>query len=539
VQRVKARLVCGGNHQIEGIDYQATCAPTTRLGHIRLALAIAAKYDLKIHQMDVCTTFLGVDLEEEINMHPPQGYFRLLQNGSRFNDPRLTMTSRKMVLRLRKSLYGLKQSSHVWYGTFKDFVISIGFVASRVDGRLFVLHNKDQDIVAAVVLYVDDLLIIANEGLIGQINDQMKKRFWMHDLGSVSFYLSMNIERNGELQTIDIHQHSYIRTILAKFRMDESRPVATPMAMKLHNRKPDEEACDPTIYQSMIGSLMYAMTATQPDIAYAIGVLSQYNHDPSNEYMVALKRVFQYLNGTKDWRLRFGGALGGALGGAHGGALGGAHGGALGGALGESTLGGEGEGALRCYVDSDYAGCPDDYKSTSGLVITFGGAVDWRSRKQKSTAQSTTDAEYYAFGVGSMRLSQISHLLNKLGIATIPHVFSDSQSLIVSIKNRIYRGTAVAHIATKYYLAADMARDGEIDLSYVLTAEMLADCFTKPLPKPAYLKQCAAMGMIGNGLGNSIGIGIGNGIGNGLGNGHGNGIRTENGIGNAVGKQID
>ena len=99
-------------------------------------------------------------------------------------------------------------------------MISIGFVASRVDGGLFVLHNKDQDIVAAVVLYMDDLLIIANKGLIGQIQDQMKKRFQMHDLGSVSFNLGMNIERNREHYTIDIHQQSYIRTILAKFRMD-------------------------------------------------------------------------------------------------------------------------------------------------------------------------------------------------------------------------------------------------------------------------------------------------------------------------------
>jgi hypothetical protein len=172
----------------------------------------------------------------------------------------------------------------------------------------------------------------------------------------------------------------------------------------------------------MIGRLMYAMTATQPDIAYTIGVLSRYNHDPSTEHMVALRRVFRYLNGMKEWQLHIGGAVGGAL---------------------------EGESALGCYVNSDYTGCPDDYKSTSELVITFGGAVDWRSRKQKSTAQSTTNAEYYAFEVGCMRLTQISHLLNELGIPTIPHVFSDSQSLIASIKTRIYRGTAVAHIATK------------------------------------------------------------------------------------------
>jgi hypothetical protein len=229
-------------------------------------------------------------------------------------------------------------------------MISIGFKASRVDGGLFVLHNKDQVIVvAAVILYVDDLLIIANEGLIGQIKDRMKKRFRMHGLGSVSFYLGMNIERNREHHTINIPQHSYIRTILAKFRMDESRPVATPMVMNLHKRKPDDEACDPTIYQSMIGCLMYAMTATRPDIAYASGVLSRYNHDQSNEHMIALKRVFRYLNGTKDWRLRFGG-----------------------------------EGALGCYVDSDYA-CGDGFEcghhvgwfrvERGGAACTFSSCV--------------------------------------------------------------------------------------------------------------------------------------------------------------------
>jgi len=505
VQRFKAMLVCGENHHIEGIDYQAMHAPTARLGHVRLALAIAPKYYLEIHQMDVCTAFLGVNLEEEIDMHPPQGYYRLVQTG------RLTKTSRKMVLRLRKSLHGLKQCSHIRYGTLNDFVILIGFVASHVDRGLFVLHEQEHHgiVVAAVFLYVDDLLIIANEGLIGRITDQMKERFRMHDLGSVSFYLGMNIERNWEPHTIGIHQHSFIRTILAKFRIDEYRPVATPMAMKLYKRKPDEEACDPIINQLMIGRLMYAMTATRPDIVYAIGVLSWYNHDPSNEHMVAFKHVFRYLNGTKDWRLRFGAALGG-----------------------------EGESALGCYVDSDYAGCPHDYESTSGLVINSRGAVDWRLRKQKSTAQSTTDAQKYAFGVSCIRLTQISHVLNELGIPTIPHMISDSQSVIASIKSRIYPGTAVAHIATKYYLAADMARDGDIDLSYVPTAEMLADCFPKPLPTPAFLKQCAAMGMLGIGLGNGLGNGLGK-LRNGRRNGIGIGMAIGNGIGTAIGKQID
>jgi hypothetical protein len=112
-----------------------------------------------------------------------------------------------------------------------------------------VVHKKHHDIVvAALVLYIDDLLIIANKGLIGQMKDQIRQRFRMHDLGSFSFYLRMIIEHNREHHTIYTHHHIYIRTILAKLRMDESRPFATAMAMKVHKWKPDEEACDPTIF---------------------------------------------------------------------------------------------------------------------------------------------------------------------------------------------------------------------------------------------------------------------------------------------------
>jgi hypothetical protein len=167
-------------------------------------------------------------------------------------------------------------------------------------------------VVATVILYLYDFTIISNAGLIGQSKDQMKKRFRMDDVGSVSCNLGMNIEPTWEYHTIDIHQHSYIWTIFAKFTMDESRPVAMPMAMKLHKRKPNEEAWDATIYQSIIGILMYAKTAIQPDMAYAISVLRRNNHYPINEHVVALKRVFRYLNSTKDWRLCVRGARGGA-----------------------------------------------------------------------------------------------------------------------------------------------------------------------------------------------------------------------------------
>jgi hypothetical protein len=134
-----------------------------------------------------------------------------------------------------------------------------------------------------------------------------------------------------------------------------------------------------------------------------------------------------------------------------------------------------------------------------------------------------------------MRLTQVSHLFNNLGIPTFPHVFSDSQSHIARIKNRIYHGAAVAYIPTKYYHAADIPRDGEVDLSYIPTAEILADCFTMPLPKPSILKQYAAMGIIGITIGNGLGKGHGT-IRNRLGNVHRNGIGNGKHIGNAVTK---
>jgi hypothetical protein len=108
VQWFKGSRVCRGNHQIKGINYHAKFAPTARLGQVRLAPVIAAMYDLKIHHIAVCTSFLGANLEDEIYMHSPQGSFRLLKNWCRSNHPRFTNTSCKMILRLTKSHYVLK-----------------------------------------------------------------------------------------------------------------------------------------------------------------------------------------------------------------------------------------------------------------------------------------------------------------------------------------------------------------------------------------------------------------------------------------------
>ena len=111
------------------------------------------------HPMNICTAFLNIVLEEDICTYPPNRYYCLLQYGSRYSDPR-AITLLQMVLHLRKSLSGLKWSSHVWYGMFKDIVIIIGFMAFCVNRDLFMVKDSGT-VVTAVFVYVDDLLIIA------------------------------------------------------------------------------------------------------------------------------------------------------------------------------------------------------------------------------------------------------------------------------------------------------------------------------------------------------------------------------------------
>ena len=457
--RYKARVVARGDQQREGIDYGETYAPTARMGHIHLILALAAKNGWDINQMDVCTVFLRSDLHEDIYMRPPPGCSQAIES----------------IWKLKRSLYGLKQSPYQWYHTLRQYLQSLSYTLSRLDGGFFMFYNKEKNTRLILSIYVDDILLIGTRSLIAQMKEEMCNRFEMHDLGKAATYLSLNIEQMPD-KSILLHQAQYIDTVLRRFKMDEANSVSTPLDSKarLIKRKDDsedpaDEACDKEQYQSMLGSVMYLMTGTRPDIAFAVGVLSRFSHNPSNSHMKAMKRLLHYIKGTKDWKLRVGGA----------------------------------SSELAVYADADYAGCKDDFKSTSGYVITYGGAIDWRSRKQKSVAQSTADAEYYAFGHACIRLLEIELLLKELNISSksSPVIYGDNESCIKSLRNGIYRGTEGAtHIGTKFFLTADLVREGRISVEYVPTSKMLADGFTKALPKPAHKSFCRSIGLIGNSL---------------------------------------
>ena len=296
IVRLKARLVARGFSQIYGVDYLDTYAPVVKLASIRILLAIAAIYGLEIHQMDVVTAFLAGELEEEIYMEQPEGF----KVGTEDED---------LVCRLRKSLYGLKQAPRVWNRKIRHFLRSIGFKPTYSDPCVYV-HGRTGVIIA---MWVDDLIIFGRD--IADIEDlkaQLNEEYEMKDLGELKYFLGIQVHRDKEWKLIHIDQSSYNRTVLERFGMTNSKPAKTPLpsGARLTKATISDVLVDQKDYQRMVGSLMYAMLATRPDLAQCIQQISQFSQRPARPHEKATKHALRYLNGTIDQGIKYDGNQG-------------------------------------------------------------------------------------------------------------------------------------------------------------------------------------------------------------------------------------
>ncbi|GJR36482.1 zinc finger, CCHC-type containing protein [Tanacetum coccineum] len=264
IDKFKARLVIQGFRQKEGIDYFDTYAPVARITTIRLLLALAAIHNLVIHQMDVKTAFLNGDLDEEVYMKQPEGF--------------VMPGNEHKVCKLVKSLYGLKQAPKQWHQKFDEVVLSSGFHLNQSDKCVYSkFDNSGKGVI--ICLYVDDMLIFGtDQNQVDKTKKFLSSRFSMKDMGEADIILGIKIKR--ENKGIVITQSHYIEKILKKFNREDCSPVSTPMdpveKLKPNTGKP----VDQLEYSRAIGCLMYAMTSTRPDIAYAIGRLSRFTSNP-------------------------------------------------------------------------------------------------------------------------------------------------------------------------------------------------------------------------------------------------------------------
>jgi len=454
--RFKVRLVAKGFSQKPGIDFTETFALVAKFTTLRVQLALVAENDWELHTMDVKTAFLNGVLEEEIYMECPEGLEEKIPQG--------------MVCRLVKAIYGLRQSPRTWYQKIHEFFLAHGFIRSTQDYSLYVNYERR----VLVLVYVDDLVLAAAEvEQIEWIKAALTNTFEMGDLGELTTYLGLDISRNRNQWLLTLDQTKYIDKILNRHRMQDARPSLTPLDpntrlvsnSKVTRADPESQLLDFEVYQSAMGSLMYAMLGTRPDIAYAVGLISQFNHSPEPEHWVAVKRIFRYLVGTRELKIQYGSSN-------------------------ESGT----------YSDADW-GSGQDRKSVGGFVFLLnGGAVSWASKKQTSIALSTTEGEYMAMTQASKEIIWLQELFQELGalahIDQISRLYGDNQGALALACNPEYHART-KHIDIQYHFVRELVMGKKIYLEYCPTTDMIADIMTKALPRTTHEKHSTAMGMIG------------------------------------------
>ncbi|CAJ2667746.1 unnamed protein product [Trifolium pratense] len=443
INKYKARLVVKGYAQIFGVDYSETFAPVSRLDTIRLVLAIAAQKGWKVFQLDVKSAFLNGDLQEEIYVEQPEGF--AVQGGE------------DKVYLLKKALYGLKQAPRAWYSKINDHLLSIGFEKSLSESTLYVKHKGKNSLI--ISLYVDDLLVTGDDTrLVEEFKQEMMQAFEMTDLGLMTFFLGIEIKQNEN--DVFIYQKKYAKEILKKFQMEECKTVSTPMNQKEKLSKEDGfDKVDEGYYRSLIGCLMY-LTATRPDILFAVSILSRFMHCASEMHLKAAKRILRYIKGTVDYGVKF-----------------------------ESCP----TFKLCGFSDSDWAGSIDDMKSTSGYCFSLGsGVFSWCTKKQETVAQSTAEAEFIAATAAVNQVVWLKKILFDLHLQQNHkiEVFIDNQAAIAISKDPVCHGKT-KHFNIKLYFLREMQQNGEVTLVYCKSEDQLADLFTKPLPvsKFEFLRQ--------------------------------------------------
>lgn len=435
IEKYKARLVIKGFLQRKGINYNQTYSPVARASTIRSLISIAASENMTITQFDVSTAFLYGKLEEDIYMCQPEGYSDLTDR----------------VCHLKKSLYGLKQAPRCWNKCFGEYLHKAGFLRSEADPCLFIRRNNSE--LLLLVLYVDDGLVAStsNEEL-EEFLKELKKVFKI-TTKPAEYYLGLEIHHQED-NSIKICQTAYIKKILERFGMDECKPVSTPIIKEGFQSGKVMSTDKSYPYRQAVGALIYIMTGSRPDIAYAIGVASRTLENPSEEDWQRVKRIFRYLKGTSEKGIIY--------------------------------KPGYKKGILEGYSDADHGGDTTTGRSTTGVVCIYaGGAISWSSQRQPSVAISTTEAEVVAASEAARELVWLKRLINEVtNLNVIPDLQVDNEAAVRLSQNQGELHKRTKHIRIRHFFVREMVANEEIVVRRVSTELQIADLFTKPLYGP-------------------------------------------------------
>ena len=409
-------------------------SPVARFETCRTLLALATLEDWEIQALDVKQAYLYGKLDEEIYMKQPEGFAK----------------DKNKVWRLHQSLYGLKQSGLSWW---KECTASMGklrFKCCISDASVYVFKEKGKTVIA--IVYVDDAMFMGSDKeLILKKKKEFMKMWDCCDLGEPKEFLGMRITRDCKKRKLVLNQRDYLIKILSRFHHTNAKITHTPLpsswTLTANISRVDNTLCKQ--FQSVIGSLLYLMLGTRPDIAFAVIKLSQFSANPSKDHLQKSYHILRYLLHTRNYELVFDGLL---------------------------------DAGFMAFCDSDWASDIDDRKSHTGMIIKLAnGPISWVSHKQKTIALSSTEAEYMALSDSCRQLMWLRSLFNEIGIPiqSLP-LLGDNHGSIFLASNPIQE-RRTKHIDIRFHYIRERVEMGQIELFYVQTEDNIADILTKNL----------------------------------------------------------
>ena len=461
IVRFKARLVARGFTQVHGLDFDETHSSVARWGTIRSLLALSAVHGWAVQVADVNNAFLNAPLAEEVYIKIPEG----------------VEGPRGKVLRLRMALYGLKQAPRSWERELGQFLERLGFSKSLTDNALYYRYSKDGTF-TFVPVYVDDLMVVAkNNQTIQAFLGDLRSGYKIKELGNISVYLGVQVERDMAAKTVALGLHKYITGLEGKFRDllqttgGGSRGTWSPMtpeAMK-KLKEPDcwteEEAkpVDRTAFMSVLGSLMFAALTCRPDLSFSVSLLSQAGADPRLVHMEAITRALRYLVCTKKTQLVYQGKTG---------------------------------TAQPCiFTDSDWGSERDGQSRAAWVAKVAGAPVTWYSKKLNLVALSSTEAEYKALAEGAKEAMWLKNMYSELQLPLkCVTLYCDNQAAIQVSKNPVQH-FKTRHFRLAWHFIRELQAAGEVAVEFVRTALQDADMLTKALAVNQHMAAAARLGL--------------------------------------------
>jgi len=395
----------------------------------------------------------------------------------------------EVVLQLHKTLYGLKQSSQVLNKALHGFFTLHGLQRGEADHCVY--FNASRTLFLMVC--VDDLVLIGDSESVQSMKKKLNVHFEMSHLGHLSYFLGIAVTRdeNG----LHLSQERYAEEILRRFQFSSSHPCSTPVSSGTKLRMESGAHLsqhDATLDRSIVGSIMYLMMATRPDLSYAVGAVSQFSSAPSVDHLAALHHILRYIWGTAHLQLHL----------------------------------------MRCSAfkvipkasssiltvtqphypiiiwdteitgcsESDWAGCLDSRHSTGAYIFLAGQSpVSWSSKEQATVALSSTEAEYMALTPATKEAIWLYFLLSEIldrQYQKLPSItiLADNQGCIALAHNPEYHA-CTKHIDIQYHFIREKVEGGEVSLEYTPTGVMVADCLTKALPTEKFVLHHASMGI--------------------------------------------